>query len=127
MSLQTTIKGDVVIVSPEGMLMGGDETQRLEQDLRGLIAHGKKKILLDLGRTRHLSSPAIGSLVSVHLNAASKGVAFYACNIDKRIESVLAIFKLVEVLNIAGTREEGLEVLAKVDPARSAKPVPEKR
>ena len=122
MSLRTAAKGDVVVVSPEGMLMGGDETQRLENELRGLIAHGQKKILLDLGRTRHLSSIAIGSLVGVRLNAANNGVAFYACNVDKRIENILTIFKLVNVLNVFGTADEALEALAKVDPARIEKP-----
>ena len=124
MSIQTSVKGDVVVVNPEGMLVGGDETQRLEKELRGLIAHGKKKILLDLGRTRHLSSTGIGSLVSVHLNAANNGVAFFACNVDKRIENILTIFKLVNVLNVFGTREEALATLAKVDPARIEKPAP---
>jgi anti-anti-sigma factor len=123
-SLRTKVKGDVVVVSPEGMLVGGDETHRLEDELRGLMARGKKKIVLDLGRTSHLSSTAIGTLVSVHLHAANNGVAFFACNIDKRIESILAIFKLVNVLNVFGTCEEALEALAKVDLSRFEKLVP---
>ena len=123
MSLRTTMKDGVAVVSPEGMLVGGDETQRLEQELRGLIAHGKKKILLDLGRTSHLTSTAISVLVSVHLNAANNGVAFYVCNIDKRIHNILVIFKLINVLNVFGTREEALEALASVDLDRLQKVV----
>lgn len=121
MSLRTTRKGDVAVVSPQGMLVGGDETERLEQELRGLIARGQKKILLDLARTSHLTSNPIGTLVSVHLNAASNGVAFYVCNIDKRIHNMLVIFKLINVLNVFGTCEEALAALAEVDPACSEK------
>ena len=121
MSLRTMTRGDVVVVSPAGMLLGGDETVRLEQELRGLIARGQKKILLDLGRTTYLGSTAIGTLVRVHVSARKNGVAFFVCNIDKKNENILAIFKLINVLNVFPTREEALQALAKVDLVRLEK------
>ena len=114
MALRTEKLDDVVAVLPEGMLKGDRETNQLESELRRLIDGGQKKILLDLRNTTHLNSVAIGTVVGVHTSAAKRGVAFYVCNIERRIQNVLTILKLLNVLNCFDTREEALAAFEKV-------------
>jgi anti-anti-sigma factor len=113
MALRTEKLGDVVAVLPEGMLKGDKETNQLENELRRLIDGGQKKVVLDLRNTTHLNSIAIGVIAGVHTSAARRGVSFYVCNIERRIQNVLTILKLINVLNVVDTREEALAALEK--------------
>ena len=114
MAVRTERIGDVFVVLPEGMLKGDKETNHLESELRRLVQANQKKILLDLRNTTHLNSTAIGVVVGVHASATNRGLAFYVCNIERRIHNVLTILKLVNVLNAFDTREEALEAFARL-------------
>ncbi len=114
MAVRTETIDDVVVVLPEGMFQGGRETDELQRQLRRHIQANEKKILIDMAQTRHLSSVPIGMLVGVHTSAAHRGLHLYMCNIDKRIDNVLAILKLINVFNVFDTREQALEAFKKI-------------
>lgn len=113
MAVRTEKIADVFVVLPEGMLKGDKETSQLEHELRRLVQGGQAKILLDLRNTTHLNSIAIGVLAGVHTSAANRGLRFAVCNVERRIQNVLTILKLVNVLNVYDTREDALAALAK--------------
>src|SRR5213593_2281599 len=106
--------GDVVVVIPEGILKGDKETSQLENELRRLIQGGQKKVILDLRHTTHLNSIAIGVLAGIHISAANRGVNFCVCNVEKRIENLLVIVRLINVLNVYDSRDDALASLAKL-------------
>ena len=112
MAVLTEKIGDVVVVIPEGMLKGDTETDLLQYELLRQLNGGQKKILLDLRNTTHLSSMAIGILARIHTSAATREAHFHVCNVERRIESTLAIVRLVNVLNVHATRDDALKVLA---------------
>jgi anti-anti-sigma factor len=111
MAILTEKIGDVVVVTPEGMFRGDRETDQLESELRRHIHAGQAKLLLDLRRTEHLASVAIGMLVGVHTSATHRGLRFAVCNVERRIQNVLTIIKLINVLEVHDTREEALAAL----------------
>jgi anti-anti-sigma factor len=112
MAVRTERIGDVGVIVPKGMLTGGRETTEVETILRDLVQAEHKKILLDLGETSHLASVAIGMLVGVHTSAAHRGLHFAVCNLERRIENVLIILKIANVLNVYDTRDEALQAFA---------------
>lgn len=112
MGLHIERVGDVAVLVPSGMLTGGKETDELENALRKLVYDHHKKILLDLGKTGFMSSAAIGVLGSIHTSAANRGLHFCVCNIERRIQSVLVLVKLINILSVYDTREEALQALA---------------
>jgi anti-anti-sigma factor len=114
MAVLTEKIGDVVVVIPEGMLRGDKETNQVENELRRLLQGGQRKVLLDLHKTTHLSSIAIGVLAGVHTTAANRNVHFYVCNVERRIQNVLTVLRLVNVLNVFDTRDDALRALAKL-------------
>ena len=113
MAFLTEKFGDVVVVVPEGMLKGDNETTQLESELRRLI-QGQRKVVLDLRNTTHLNSVAIGMLAGIHTSAANRGTHFCVCNVEKRIHNMLVIVRLVNVLNVYDSREEAIEALGKM-------------
>lgn len=104
--------GDVVVVIPEGMLKGDSETTRVESELRRHLQGGQVKILLDLRKTTHLNSLAIGMIAGVHTSAVNRGARFAVCNIERRIHDTLTVVRLVNVLEVHDTREQALAALA---------------
>jgi hypothetical protein len=52
-------------------------------------------------------------VAGVHTSAANHGVSFFVCNIERRIQNVLTILKLVNVLHVYDTREEALAAFAR--------------
>lgn len=109
MSVHIERSGDVAIVMPKGMLRGAKETEELETDLRKLLYDDQQKILLDLAKTTHMSSTAIGVLASAHIRARKRNLRLHVCNIERRIENVLAIVKLTRVLNCFDTRKQAMD------------------
>jgi anti-anti-sigma factor len=114
MGLHVERLGDVAVVMPSGMLKGGKETDELQNVLRKLIYDGQKKILLDLAKTSHMTSIAIGVLAGVHVSAANKKLYFCVCNIEERIENVLVQIKLLNMLNVHDSRQDALAAMAKL-------------
>jgi anti-anti-sigma factor len=114
MAIRTEKVDDVFIIVPEGMLKGDKETNQLDYELRRLVQGGQTKILLDLRNTTHLNSIAIGVLAGVHTSAANRGLHFAVCNVERRIQNVLTILKLVNVLNVYDTREDALKALERL-------------
>ena len=114
MAVMTEKIGDVVVVIPEGMLKGDKETDQLQSELLRQLQGGQKKILLDLRNTTYLNSIAIGILARIHTRAATSGAHFYVCNVERRIENMLTIVRLVNVLNVHAKREDALQALAAV-------------
>lgn len=112
MAVLTEKLGDVVVVIPEGMLKGDTETDQLQYELLRQLHGGQKKILLDLRNTTHLNSIAIGILARIHASAIARGAHFDVCNIERRIENMLTVVRLVNVLNVHATREDALQALA---------------
>lgn len=112
MAVMTEKIGDVVVVIPEGMLKGDTETDLLQYELLRQLNGGQKKILLDLRNTTHLNSIAIGILARIHTSAATREAHFHVCNVERRIENMLTIVRLVHVLNVHATRDDALKVLA---------------
>lgn len=111
MGLRVERNGDVAVLVPEGMLKGGKETDELETALRKLIYDEQKKILLDLGRVTHMSSIAIGVLASAHSSAKKRNIDFAVCSIEERINSVLVLVKLANILTVYETRDDALAAM----------------
>ena len=111
MALRVERVDDVAVLAPEGMLKGGKETDELENALRKLIYDGQKKILLDLRRVSHMTSMAIGVLAAAHSSATTREINFAVCNVEERIESVLILVKLANILTVHDTREDGLAAM----------------
>lgn len=99
---------DVGYVRPVGRFLGGGETRELEYKLGALLDEGARLIVIDLERTQHLNSIAIGILAGTYQRAAERGVPVRLCNADRSIRNVLVILKLVNVLPVFDSLEAAM-------------------
>ena len=99
----------VAVVRPIGRFFGGDETTELEHKLGTLLETGTRCVIVDLQRTQHLNSTALGVLVQAHLRAAARGIDLRLCNADGGIRSVLVVLKLVNLMPVDDSMEQAWE------------------
>lgn len=68
---QRTIR-HVVVLQPEGQLVGDDETAALEAALQQLYDRGQYRVIIDLSRIGTFNSTGIGRLLIWHVRLANR-------------------------------------------------------
>ncbi|MGE5178801.1 MAG: STAS domain-containing protein [Bacteroidota bacterium] len=100
----------VTILTPEGKLLGGKETEDLDAKIRELDQAGERMLILDLGRTTFMTSLAIAVVVRAHVSYSKRGGLVKLCAMDRHIRQIFEITRLTCVFapNMHDTVEEGL-------------------
>jgi len=111
--MKTRQVGDITILAPKGYLTGGEETDELEQSIKGLGEAGNKQLIINLGETQHLNSTALGVLISAHSNYVRRGGQMKLCSVDKRIENIFVITKLSLVFDVYANEEQAIASFSK--------------
>lgn len=108
MKIQAHEQGDVAILEPRGKLMGGPDTGELDERLYALLSEGKKKVILDLGKTEWINSSGISILIH-HWNKYNKaGAHLRLANLTKKTERILVISRLASVFDCYDTVDEAV-------------------
>jgi anti-sigma B factor antagonist len=102
MSLKVNIRqvGDVQILDAAGRITLGEGASVLRDSVKGLVAEGKKKILLNLAEVSFVDSSGIGELVSAYTSVSSHDGQLKLLSLTKRIQDLLVITKLISVFEI---------------------------
>ena len=90
----------VTILDVNGRITLGDETERLRDTIRKLIAAGKKKIVLNLAHVDFIDSSGVGELVSSFTAVRNAGGDLKLLNLTKKVHDVLNVTKLYTVFDI---------------------------
>jgi anti-sigma B factor antagonist len=62
----------VAVLALEGRIVLGEETVTLREKVKGLLAAGEKKLVLDLKDVTLIDSSGLGALVAAHSSAQSE-------------------------------------------------------
>ncbi len=100
MTITTREVSHVTIVDINGRITLGDETGKLRDTIRGLIAAGKKKIVLNLAQVDYIDSSGVGELVSSFTTVRNSGGELKLLSLTKKVQDVLYVTKLYTVFDI---------------------------
>ncbi len=98
----------VAIVTPWGRLMGGPDTNELDERLYALLGREEKRIVLDLSHTRWVNSAGISVLIHHWKMCREVGADLRLANLTAKAHHVLAISKLVTVFEEFDTVEQAV-------------------
>jgi anti-sigma B factor antagonist len=93
----------VSVVALDGRIVLGEESNALRQKLKGLIAEGKKQIVLNMDNITYIDSAGLGILVAAHCSAKTQGASLVLCHLGSKFQEVLQITKLVTVFEVCNT------------------------
>ena len=115
MALKITdcVVGGVAMLALEGRIVLGEETVALREKVKGLLAAGKNKIVLDLKNVTMIDSSGLGALVTAHSGAQSNGAALWLCNLGSRTNELLQMTRLVTVFEVFDSEADAVLAMSK--------------
>ncbi len=103
--------GEVTVVAPTGWLVGGDETDRLEEVVRGLLADGNRRLVIDLGGIAAMNSLAVGALMGCRQSYRNRDCQMVLCGLNRRLARMFLITQLTLVFELYETLDQALAAL----------------
>jgi anti-sigma B factor antagonist len=107
----------VAVVALDGRIVLGEETSALRDKLKGLVAEGKKNLLLNMGNVTMIDSSGLGALVAAYSSAKAGGAALRLCNLGSQTNQLLQMTKLLTVFEVSSTEEDALRSFSKATTA----------
>jgi anti-sigma B factor antagonist len=95
--------GGVNVLDIEGRIVLGEESNAFREKVKGLLAAGKKKIILNLAQVGYIDSAGLGTLVATFHSARSQGATLKLTNLGSKFKEVLQVTKLMTVFDTYDT------------------------
>ena len=108
MQLNIEERYNAVIFHLKGKLIGGPAAKDISDKVNTLIEEGKKHIIMDMGGVHYMNSTGIGILIRTYTTLINNGGDLKLASLDDKIEGVLSITKLMQVLPEYKTIDEAI-------------------
>jgi anti-sigma B factor antagonist len=90
----------VDVLALEGRIVLGEESNALRESVKGLLAKGQKKIVLNMTNVTYIDSAGLGTLVASHHSAKAQGASLRLSNLGAKFQEVLQVTKLLTVFDV---------------------------
>jgi anti-sigma B factor antagonist len=97
LTAKTRQVGDVAIVDLHGKVTLGENTGILRDELRSLLAQGKKHIVLNMKDVSYVDSAGLGELVGAYTTATNQGGSVKLLHLQGKMRDLLQITKLFTI------------------------------
>jgi anti-sigma B factor antagonist len=97
LTAKTRQAGNVAIVDLSGKITLGENTGILRDELRSLLAQGKKNIILNMKDVGYVDSAGLGELVGAYTTATNQGGAVKLLHLEGKIRDLMQITKLYTI------------------------------
>ena len=103
----------VTVLALDGRIVLGEETNSLREKVKGLLAEGKRKLVLDMNNVTLIDSAGLGTLVGVHHSANTSGASLRLCNLGAKFRELLQMTRLLTVFEVSANEAEAVRSLSK--------------
>ena len=103
----------VTVVALDGSIGLGEEVNSLREKVKGLLADGKRKIVLDMGKVTVVDSAGLGTLVGIHQSVTSRGASLRLCSLGGRLKELLQMTRLLTVFTVSANEADAVQSLGK--------------
>jgi anti-sigma B factor antagonist len=93
----------VSVVTLDGRIVLGEESNSVREKLKSLIAEGKKKIVLNMANIKYIDSSGLGTLVAAHVSAKTQGASVRLCHLGQKFHEIMQLTKLLTVFDVYDT------------------------
>jgi anti-sigma B factor antagonist len=94
----------VTVLELDGRISLGEESNSLREKLKGLVAAGTKKIVLNVANIKYIDSTGLGTLVAAHVSAKTEGASLRLCHLGEKFHDILQVTKLLTVFDVYDTQ-----------------------
>jgi anti-anti-sigma factor len=107
----------VTVLEVDGSFFGDVETDQLAQAIASVAASGNTHLILDLGTCKVMNSTALSILTHAHRDYAARGGTIRLCGIQKRMQDILTLTRLLDFFRHYPTVDEALASFAEAESA----------
>jgi anti-sigma B factor antagonist len=93
------VKG-IMILDLSGRLVMGEACAAIRDEIRDQMAHGFRKILLNLGDVSYIDSAGLGELTAAYTSVRNREGSLKLMNLTKRVHDLMQITKLYTVFDV---------------------------
>ena len=109
----TTERNVTVVEITDRKILDEVNIAQIGEQLNSLAAEGESpKMVLDFAGVSHMSSSALGMLITLHKRVRERGGQLRLCNIQPGIYEVFVITRLNEIFQIFRSRAEAIDSLS---------------
>ena len=103
-------EGDVIVAElVDKKILDEIAITQIQEQLSAVLASATEpKLVMDFSRVAHMSSSALGMLITLHKRIREKGGELRLCGISPSIYEVFVITRLNEIFRIVQTRPQAL-------------------
>ncbi len=98
----------VTVVAMDGRIVLGEESNALRENLKTLVAEGKKKVVLNMNNITFIDSAGLGTLVAAHHSAKNQSASLRLCHLGTKFQEVLQITKLMTIFEVYNSETEAV-------------------
>jgi len=98
----------VTVIAMDGRIVLGEESNALRENLKTVVAEGKKKVVLNMDNITFIDSAGLGTLVAAHHSARNQGASLRLCHLGTKFQEVLQITKLMTIFEVYNTEAEAI-------------------
>lgn len=99
----------IVAVLMDKKILDEASIAQIGEELKAMVAEAAGiRLVLDFANVGHMSSSALGMLITLHKRVAERGGQLLLCNIRSSIYEVFTITRLNEVFQIHPNRREAV-------------------
>ena len=111
MSLKIDIRetADATILDISGRITLGESLADLRDSIREALAGDQKNLLLNLAEVSYIDSSGLGQLIGSYATVTSRGGQMKLLNLQKRVNDLLQITKLLTVFETYTNEEVALK------------------
>ena len=99
-SLNTQVKGDVVVLTLSGRFSLGPATSEFRNAFRSQLDTGKRLFVLDLGDVSYVDSGGLGELISAYTSIRNAGGKVNVLKLTAKIRGLMQMTKLTTVFDV---------------------------
>jgi anti-sigma B factor antagonist len=90
----------ISVLTLEGRIVLGEESNALREQVKSMLAAGKRKVVLNMGQVTYIDSAGLGTLVAAHHSARTQGATLKLSNLGKKFQEILQVTKLLTVFEV---------------------------
>jgi len=115
MALKITLRelDDVSIVTLEGRLVFGEGSNALREQLKSMLASGRRRIVLNMAALGHMDSSGLATLAAAHHGASRSGGALKLAALAPSFQALLRAIGLLGTLAVYDSDAAAIESFQK--------------
>jgi anti-sigma B factor antagonist len=86
-----------VVFTPKGKMMGGPDTVKFHEAVKGYLEQGKKNFVVDLGNVDWMNSPGLGVLITAYTSVRNAGGDLVLARPSKKVKSLFVITQMERI------------------------------